>query len=38
VVCPTRPEPFIAIGLHYLDFDQVNDGEVVALLRGDGRS
>ncbi len=33
VVCPSRPEPFIAIGLYYLDFQQVDDAEVIALLR-----
>jgi predicted phosphoribosyltransferase len=33
VVCPARPEPFQAIGLHYADFDQVPDTEVIALLR-----
>ena len=38
VVCPSRPEPFIAIGLHYLDFEQVDDGEVVALLQVADRS
>jgi len=38
VVCPSRPEPFIAIGLHYLDFEQVDDSEVVALLQGGGQS
>ncbi len=32
VVCPAQPEPFIAIGLHYEDFDQVGDEEVLALL------
>lgn len=33
VVCPAQPEPFIAIGLHYADFDQVGDEEVLALLQ-----
>jgi putative phosphoribosyl transferase len=32
VVCPAEPEPFIAIGLHYADFEQVEDEEVLALL------
>jgi putative phosphoribosyl transferase len=35
VVCPSRPEPFYAIGIHYVDFTQVDDAEVVALLAGD---
>ena len=34
VVCPSRPDPFHAIGIHYEDFDQVSDAEVVSLLRG----
>jgi len=33
VVCPAQPEPFIAIGLHYEDFGQVDDQEVLALLQ-----
>jgi predicted phosphoribosyltransferase len=33
VVCPSRPEPFLAIGLHYEDFGQVPDAQVVELLR-----
>lgn len=32
VVCLSSPEPFIAIGIHYLDFHQVGDDEVVRLL------
>jgi putative phosphoribosyl transferase len=32
VVCPRRPEPFVAIGLHYADFSQVEDAEVLKLL------
>jgi putative phosphoribosyl transferase len=32
VVCLATPEPFIAVGLHYGDFDQTTDEEVVALL------
>jgi putative phosphoribosyl transferase len=27
------PEPFRAIGLHYIDFHQLDDEEVVAILR-----
>jgi putative phosphoribosyl transferase len=37
IVCPSRPEPFIAIGLHYGDFSQVEDTEVLELLRAYGR-
>jgi predicted phosphoribosyltransferase len=37
LICPFRPEPFIAIGLHYVDFRQVDDAEVVAILQGEGR-
>lgn len=33
VVCPSQPEPFVAIGLHYADFGQVEDGEVLDLLQ-----
>jgi len=33
VVCPRQPEPFIAIGLHYRDFPQVDDDAVLELLR-----
>jgi putative phosphoribosyl transferase len=33
IVCPARPEPFYAIGQYYVDFEQVDDAEVVALLR-----
>ena len=32
VVCPATPEPFIAIGLHYADFHQLEDREVVAAM------
>lgn len=32
LVCLATPEPFYAIGIHYLDFHQVGDGEVVAML------
>jgi putative phosphoribosyl transferase len=32
VVCLSMPDPFYAIGLHYDDFHQLTDGEVVALL------
>jgi len=32
VVCLAQPEPFHAIGLHYADFHQVPDSEVLAAL------
>jgi putative phosphoribosyl transferase len=32
VVCLAQPEPFHAIGLHYADFHQVPDDEVLAAL------
>lgn len=32
VICLEMPEPLVAIGLHYRDFRQLDDGEVVALL------
>jgi putative phosphoribosyl transferase len=32
VVCLRQPEPFDAVGLHYLDFHQVGDDEVLACL------
>lgn len=38
VVCLAVPEPFVAIGLHYLDFHQVSDDEVVRLLADAGES
>jgi predicted phosphoribosyltransferase len=33
VVCLATPEPFVAVGLHYADFDQTTDEEVILLLR-----
>ena len=33
VVCLTVPEPFIAVGVHYHSFDQVDDAEVTAMMR-----
>ncbi len=33
VVCLRAPEDFLAVGMHYLDFRQVEDDEVVELLR-----
>lgn len=47
IVCLEQPEPFFAIGLHYSDFRQIPDQEVVDLLNdfpvpqagsGEGRS
>ena len=32
VVCLRTPEPFVAIGVHYADFHQVSDDEIVRLL------
>jgi putative phosphoribosyl transferase len=32
VVCLDVPEDFYAVGVHYRDFPQVEDAEVVALL------
>ena len=34
VVVLSTPEPFFAVGQWYLDFDQVDDEEVVAILSG----
>jgi putative phosphoribosyl transferase len=33
LVCLETPEPFRAIGLHYLDFHQLDDEEVLRILR-----
>ncbi len=32
IVCLRMPDPFFAIGMHYADFRQVNDEEVIRLL------
>ena len=32
LICLWTPQPFLAIGLHYADFHQMNDDEVVELL------
>lgn len=41
VVCLSTPTPFFAVGAHYVDFSQVEDAEVVEILRqshgADGR-
>lgn len=34
IICLQTPEPFYAIGPWYRDFHQVNDDEVVAILKG----
>lgn len=34
LVCLSEPVPFNAVGAHYVDFHQVGDAEVVALLAG----
>ena len=33
IVCLLQPDPFFAVGTHYEDFTQVDDDEVVAILR-----
>jgi putative phosphoribosyl transferase len=33
VVCLHQPSPFRAVGLHYVDFHQVSDDEVVQMMR-----
>jgi putative phosphoribosyl transferase len=33
VVCLSRPDPFYAVGVHYGDFSQTSDEEVVLLVR-----
>jgi putative phosphoribosyl transferase len=37
IVCLRQPEPFYAIGLHYEDFSQLDDREVLDLLAADER-
>ena len=32
IVCLRTPEPFFAIGIHYVDFHQMSDDEVIGLL------
>lgn len=32
LVCPYQPEPFRAVGVHYEDFEQTSDEEVIDLL------
>lgn len=33
IVCLAQPEPFYAVGAHYVDFTQTEDGEVIELMR-----
>ena len=33
VVCVATPEPFLAVGRFYADFDQTTDAEVLEFLR-----
>lgn len=33
IVCLMQPEPFNAVGVHYIDFHQVSDEEVIAALQ-----
>jgi putative phosphoribosyl transferase len=35
VVCLRSPEPFLAIGMHYVDFHQLSDEEVIGYLAED---
>jgi putative phosphoribosyl transferase len=32
IVCLAMPEPFLAIGIHYADFHQLSDEDVVRML------
>jgi predicted phosphoribosyltransferase len=34
VVCPSQPEPFLAVGLHYQNFTPVEDADVQRILAG----
>jgi putative phosphoribosyl transferase len=36
LVCLARPEPFGAVGCHYVDFRQVDDDAVIAALAAAG--
>jgi predicted phosphoribosyltransferase/dienelactone hydrolase len=38
IVCLASPEPFHAVGLHYRDFAQTGDDEVIALLASAGHN
>lgn len=33
IICLTTPDPFFAVGMHYRDFEQTSDDEVIQLLR-----
>ncbi|HSA54967.1 MAG TPA: hypothetical protein VLE53_04645 [Gemmatimonadaceae bacterium] len=34
VVCLRMPDYFLAVGLHYIDFGQTEDGNAERILRG----
>jgi putative phosphoribosyl transferase len=36
LVCLATPQPFFAVGEHYVRFDQVDDAEVIAALDAAG--
>jgi putative phosphoribosyl transferase len=36
LVCLSQPEPFQAVGLHYVDFHALDDAEVLAALAAAG--
>ncbi len=38
VVCLAEPDPFYAVGVHYADFHQIEDEEVLAILASFGAS
>lgn len=38
IVCLAMPDPFYAVGMHYLDFGQTDDREVIALLAASRKS
>jgi putative phosphoribosyl transferase len=33
IVCLMQPDPFRTVGVHYVDFHQVSDEEVIAALQ-----
>jgi putative phosphoribosyl transferase len=33
IVCLYTPDPFLGVGLHYVDFSQVSDEEVIRMMR-----
>jgi putative phosphoribosyl transferase len=34
IICLESPDPFVAVGVHYDDFRQVSDAEVIELIEG----